>query len=331
MLARRLLTTITGGSFAGRLLTMNTPNFADVIGLRVRQAETKQANTPTAGVETTIFTVASGAGAITSLWLTFGNGSAGYTGFDLLLQVYTDGSGTPDIAMDVGTFFGYAYTNNLASGYVSSQNFSAFSNGASHNRVGGQCLLPIPFTNGVTVTLKNVASSVTQTYYSQVGYALTADNAGWAQPPYRLHTNGVTAASSTAGPASGVDFTLHSISGGPGIIVAHSMCAVGASSLGYLERNVGLFIDGEGSASIESSGSEDWWRHPWYFNWGNNSAPAALSWGTSGNYFSALVDFAALTGGYAFTSSAILKWLTNAQTSSDVSTYASCLHYYLHT
>lgn len=311
---------------------MNTPNWFDVIGLRVRRDQIKDGGTPSSG-EATIFEVSSGAGCILGLWNTIGALSGGYPGFDTIIKVYTDGSLTPDISQDLGVFFGYANGGDFSSGALATANFAATCDG--WGKTSGLCLLPIPFTNGIKVTLTNPGSVTVGKLFTQISYALTADNPGWAPPPYRLHTDGVTVLSATAGPAASVSsFTLHSISGGPGIIVAHSMTAKsvgGTAGPTYLERNVALTIDGEGSPSFESSGTEDWWNNPWYFNWSKVSSPGAMSWGlATGSLFSGLVDFAAQHGGIAFASTAVMTWEKNADTTNDCSQYADCLFYYLH-
>lgn len=309
--------------------------------LRQRRAEQKNAAGPTNGNEENLLNITSGGGVVNYIWLACRPEVANtYPEFDYSIRVYTDGNTSPDIDMDLGLFFGYAYGQVFPAGDISSEHWHARVGGSDHiDRSGGGIRLQIPFTSGIRICVANTNSTGTSGVWSQVDYILSADNSGMTIPPYRLHTIGNKWIGGQANVTVGSDATLATISSEtPGIIVGHSMAMGNAMDYSYLERYVAVYIDGESTPSIQSSGTEDWFTGSDYFNSGQHpfSHYGAMGFGvqyesnTSPCPTSCLVDILALNGGYPFTTGATMKWLNHAAVSSSCN-YGSCLFYYLHT
>lgn len=315
-------------------------DLTNISTLRQRRAEQKNATGPTNGNEEDLLNISSGAGIVNYIWLACRGGLSTYPQFDYSIRVYTDGNATPDIDMDLGTFFGYAYGQVFPAGDISCTHWHARVGGSSHiDRAGGGIRLGIPFSSGIRICVANTNSTGASGVWSQVDYILASDNVGMTVPPYRLNTIGNKWIGGQSTVNAGSDATLATIpSGNPGVIVGHSMAIGNANDYSYLERYMAVYIDGEGSPSIESSGTEDWFTGSDYFNSGQHpfSHYGAMGFGVqyeSNTYpcpTSALVDLLALNGGYPFTSSAIVKWLNHAAVSANCN-YGSCLFYYRHT
>jgi hypothetical protein len=309
--------------------------------LRQRRAEQKNVAGPANLNEKDLLYVASGGGVVNYIWLAARPAVANtYPEFDYSIRVYTDGNTTPDIDMDLGLFFGYAAGQVFPAGDISSTHWHARTGGSSHiDRSGGGLRLEMPFTNGIRICVANRNNTGASGVWSQVDYALVSDNSGMTVPPYRLHTVGNKWIGGQLPVNSGSDATLAAIpSGNPGIIVGHSMAMGNAMDYSYLERYVAIYIDGEATPSIESSGTEDWFTGSDYFNSGQHPFSHYGSMGFGVQYesntypctTSVLVDLLALNGGYPFTSSATVKWLTHPAVSSSAN-YGSCVWYYRHT
>jgi hypothetical protein len=312
--------------------------------LRQRRFEQKNVTGPSNGAETNILNITGTGGIVKYIWLADRPGSGGgYPQFDHSIRVYTDGNTTPDMDMDLGVFFGYGYGEIFSQENITSTHWHARSGTAAHiNYYGGGFRLEVPFTTSIRICVANVNNTPPSSVFSQVDYVLASDNPGMTIPPYVLKSTGSHWIGGTrATVAAGSNATLATIpAGNPGIIVGHSMCGGNTSDYSYLERYVALYIDGEATPSIQSSGTEDWFTASDYFfngqtpfsshgSMGLGAGPYNQN-GTPVNAFSALVDILALNGGYPFTSSASLVWLNHpAATVGNV--YATCLWYYRHT
>lgn len=310
---------------------------------RKRRAFLKAATGPANNSELDILNITSGDGIVDYIWLADRPGTGGgFPQFDHSIRIYTNGNTTPDVDMDIGTFFGYADGQIYSQENISTRHWTARSGTSGHiDKYGGSCRLPTPFFGGIRICVANINNTPTSAVFSQVDYRTVADNASLAVPPYVLNTIGNKWIGNRLTIGASSDATLATISSGnPGIVVGHSMVGRGGSSYDYLERYIALYIDGETTPSIQSSGTEDWFTGSDYFFNGQTPLVSYAGMGLgAGPYdqnanlvsgFSALVDILALNGGYAFTSSAILKWLHHPTTSVSAD-YGSCLFYYRHT
>jgi hypothetical protein len=300
------------------------------------RAEFKDAPDPANNSEFSLLDIPKGSGIVNYIWLADRPNGNDYPEFDNSIRVYTNGSSIPNINTDLGMFFGYANADAFTNPEnISTTHWTARYGGASHlDRTGGTFSLPIPFQNGIRIVVANTNNSPSY-IFSQIDYTLVSDNSGLSVPPYTLNIvgNKWVGDRKTANAADSV--TLATIpAGNPGVIVGQSMAGGGAKDYSYLERQMALYIDGEGMSSIKSSGTEDWFGASDYFFTGQSpySSPAGMGLGAANdtaNSFSALTDFLALDGGYAFNSSATLVWLHNSATDTS-NTYSSALWYYRH-
>lgn len=308
-----------------------------------RRTFKKAAAGPTNGNEFDLLNITSGAGIVDYIWLADRPGTGGgYPQFDHEIRVYTNGNTTPDITTDLGLFFGYAYGEIYSQGNIHSKHWHARSGTITYiDRYGGGLRLPIPFQDGIRICVANVTNTPLSAVFSQVDYRTVADNSSMTVPPYNLKLLGNKWIGGRLTLNAGNEVALATIpSGNPGIIVGHSMAGGGASDYSYLERYIAVYLDGETTPSIQSSGTEDWFCGSDYFFNGQTpySSYGAMGLGagpqnqngTYVNAFSAVVDLLALNGGYAFTSSAIVKWLNHAAVTTN-NTYGSALFYYRHT
>jgi len=128
--------------------------------------------------------------------------------------------------------------------------------------------------------------------------------------------------------------TLAQITGGPGSIVYHSYVAgVGASNLSWLERIFSITVDGEPTAQIVGTGTEDWFDSGWYFNGRRDYNTSFHSYvGTDQpagnvNTVGMATDLWSKWGGVPFTTSAVIRSLPEAGcTTGD--TLCWCILYY---
>lgn len=303
------------------------------------RAENKNVSGPANNSEMNLLNISSGSGIVEQIWLADRPSGGDYPEFDHSIRVYVDGSSTPQIDTDLGDFFGYAYADAFTNpAQLSSAHWTARYGGSSHlDRTGGTFSLPIPFQNGIRIAVANTNNSPSS-IFDQIDYTLASENSGMNVPNYTLSATGNKWVGGRNTATSSSDETLATISSGhAGVIVGHSMAGGGANDYSYLERQLALYIDGESTPSIESSGTEDWFNASDYFYTGQSpmSTPSAMALGaayTTNTYpcpFSALADFLNMNGGFAFNSSATLKWLHHSSTSTG-NTYSSTLWYYRH-
>ena len=312
----------------------------DLSTYKKHRIENKNVAGPANNSELNLLNISSGSGIVNYIWLADRPSGSDYPEFDHSLRVYVNGNSTASIDMDLGDFFGYAYADGFTnSAQIATQHWSARFGGSSHlDRTGGSLSLPIPFQNGIRIAVANTNNSPSSVF-DQIDYTLTSENSGMSVPPYTLNVIGNKWIGGRNTATSTSDETLATIpSGNAGVIVAHSMAMGGANDYSYLERQVALYIDGESSPSVESSGTEDWFGGSDYFYTGQSpySQNGAMGLGaantsnTSPCPSSALVDLLAENGGFAFNSSATLKWLHNSATDTG-NTYSSVLWFYRHT
>lgn len=290
---------------------------------------------PSNNSETDILNIESGNGVINYLWLADRPGSGGgFPQFDHSIRIYTNGSNTPDVDIDLGLFFGYAYGEVMPANNISTAHWHARVGGPINvDRTGGGTRLPIPFHGGIRIAVANINNTPISAIFSQVDYSLESENSGMSVPPYTLKVVGNKWLGNRQSLNHQSDVTLANIpEGNPGVIVGHSMATGGATNYSYLERPLSLYIDGEPTPSIKSSGTEDWFSGSDYYFTGQTpySSHGAMGFGVTSDFAygsTALVDFLALNGGYAFESSAKLKWEHHPAATSN-STYGSALFYY---
>lgn len=262
-----------------------------------------------------------GPGVVHSVWLALAGGAA----VDGRLRVYYDGSATATIDIDFGTLFATHYGAGHGQHWTQ---YMAVDMGGG-NRMGINVGFQMPFGTSIKVAYFN-PSGASFTMFSQVAYRLTTiDQAfGW-----RLRASSKRLADQQVTRTSAQATTLANITGGPGAIVWHSYVAgIGSTNRTWLERNITVAVDGEGTAAIQASGTEDWFDSAWYFDDQHDYKPSWNTWvgrnePTTTPFIAGMaVDLLAKWGGIPFTSSAIMTVESAGATTGDSLSY--CVLYY---
>lgn len=221
-----------------------------------------------AGAEQDLLNV-TGPGCVESLWMATAGPSAS---LDARIRVYYDGSATPSIDMDIGTLLALHYGAGSATGVHETSHVNAQINSINYN-TGWMLRFPMPFGTSIRITYLNGGGAIPATpgIYWMAAYSLFASDRANG---LRLRGTGVRQPNAVA-VAAAATYQLANLTGGPGALVWHSYIGgfATATNLTWLERNFALTIDGEGSPSIVSSGTEDWFDSAWYYNgWRDFSA-----------------------------------------------------------
>jgi hypothetical protein len=311
--------------------------------LRLAPAKTKMAKqerlpaSSGANTSTTIFT-ATGAGVVRNLWCAV---QANVFSLDGRLQILVDGEASPSIDIDFGTLFlfhneGYQQAGGFA---LSTAHWHGEVPGGSTPQISGWLGFPIPYSNGITIRMLN-----------PTGVSVGATNLSWwevtYQPdivlPYRLKSFGHSqaapgASATTACPAGSVTVTsgatqsLADISPGKaGWLAWIGLCEKSTSSYSYLERNVQITVDSEGTPAFVSSGTEDLFFGSFYYQ-ARKSQSTGVAVATAVNQTAGTgnqgLDVLALCDGIRFDSRLQVDLLTEAQVVTD-HTMAWLLLYY---
>jgi hypothetical protein len=199
--------------------------------------------------------------------------------------------------------------------------------------VTGIMRYPVPYGNGITVTLYN-ANDATGAL-NGVFYQTEYEHGLASAPPYRLHSTGVTQANAVTVAAASSLTMFDLVTTKPSWLVWMGYSMTGTTNVSMLERNTSIFIDGEGTASLQSSGVEDFFHSGYYFQ-GELFMSAPWMMLTSGNQygppiqFNMGLDMLELFGGVAFTTECKAVLGTEAAVTSD-HTMAYVALYYQHT
>lgn len=305
------------------ILTASTPRVTGPLALlntsRVRATKLESASFPAVGASLTLFQQ-SGSGEVRSLWLACGSGPIV---LDARIQVFIDGESTPAIDMDMGTFFCWRGLDASTAGQAASTQH--MSSGTYMHTAGERSYatmrFPMPFSNGISIQLKNTTSTVPS---GDAAYAIVHSVATPDIAPYRLRGFGQPfPGGALFNRTAEVDLATVT---GRGALVWFSyfgQAAAGTpSTSGYnwLERNISTFIDGEAVASIDSSGMEDYFFNGWYYEGrAAYSAPHAMLTNGSNASYNAdqAVDWLELCGGIPFETSLRMHLGTEATVQAD--------------
>lgn len=269
-----------------------------------------------------------GPGNVVSLWMALGGGNM--PALDARLRVFYDGSPSPSIDIDFGTLLATHWGAGAAYGSHSCAHVHVEINSNNYN-TGFLITFPMPFGSHIRIAYYNPSTSQQAVIYSMATYALTStDEAGGK----RLRHQGARLIDQAVTRAAGDVTTLANISGGGGWIVYHSQVGgMGASNDSWMERNFSIQVDGEPTAQIVATGSEDWYDSAWYFNqWADYNTSVHSYVGTDKpsaqpHAVGMATDLWSKWGGVPFQSSALMQAQTEpACTTGD--TLCWCVLYY---
>jgi len=202
-----------------------------------------------------------GSGYVDSLWFaTKGANDATQN----VINVYYDGSATAAISIPVRNLCMAVYLSQGNTGPSFIGNAAVTWNSPKvNNEVSCQLRLPMPFATGIKIDYVN-SSGASLTFWSMVEYQTGVPDT-WYKTRY-LHIDSFNASSIAANAVE----TLVNYTGGAGRFVGlyfledevpGSISPFGAP----LEGNVNYYVDGSGTPSVQSSGTEDWFSMGFYF------------------------------------------------------------------
>jgi len=274
--------------------------------------------TPVGANSTVNLATLTGSGTVLALWLTVGAGNAGRDG---RIVIYNDGEATPSVDIDIGTLACAHWIPFEVGRQFSVRHLHMETIWGTVKRTSMVLKFLMPFGSGIKIDFVNPTAD-SGTLWSQVYY--TND----FTLPLRLKGAGTTWLNKKT-VAAGGSFTFLDVSGFEGWLIYHSMVMVGASNLSFMESDVAVYIDGETSPSIYSTGTEDWMTGSFYFqHWAPYYTPwSACTVYDSTNYrVAACIDLLELLGGIRFNNAVKMVWdCAESTTNVDIS---YCVLYY---
>lgn len=210
-----------------------------------------------AATELTLLNYTSGAGVIDRMWIAINSGTADVRE-QSVLNVYVDGEATASFSFPIGNGVCRPWANGpLVSKYIgwglsSSNNQSYYFN------------FRWPFNTSVKVTLHNTDVSNTGTVFCNIEYQAfpSGVTVNWGRCGKLCATQ-----QTLTSIAALANYTMLNYSSGPGMLVGFATHIDGqVSNVSWLEGDVTMTVDGEGSPSIVYSGTEDYYGNGDYFN-----------------------------------------------------------------
>jgi len=260
----------------------------------------------------------SGSGTVLALWLAVDAGAAGRDG---RIVIYNDGEATPSVDIDIGTLACTHYVPAGSARQFSVKHLHMETIWNTTRRTSMVLKFLMPFGNGIKIDFVN-PTTATGTLWSQVYY--TND----FTLPLRLKGSGTTWLNKKTVTAGG-SFTFLDVSGFEGWLLYHSMVMVGASNITFIESDVNVYVDGEATPSISSTGTEDWMTGSFGFEyWAPYCTPWFACTVFDKTYYRivACVDLLELLGGIHFNNAVKMVWdCSESDTNVDIS---YCVLYY---
>ncbi len=196
-----------------------------------------------------------GPGVVTMIWMTIAS-SDPYFLRRILLRMYWDGEESPSVEVPVGDFFGTGFMYKpYATPYV------GMSSGGYYS------YFPMPFNRTARIEIVNETGRQISAFYYHIDYqklneplesTVAQFHASWRREIRTVRGRPFTIlAAEGEGHLVGVNLSMQSYDGG----------------LSFLEGDEMIFVDGEKTASIRGTGTEDYFNSGWYFNAGEFAAP----------------------------------------------------------
>lgn len=256
MLKTMILTTALGVALAAQ--TPLVPDLQDLTRLKDFTAERVSSNNldplsnddswrPIAG-ETVVLADLTGPGVVTHIWLTVAANEYGWPRL-LRLRVYYDGSETPSVDSPVGDFFGVGHGFERSINSVTVRNSSS---GRSRNSYW-----QMPFARRIRITVTNEGRRRVANLYFHVDYKKVPalpEGTAYFHARYRQ-----------ALPArAGQPYEILSVNG-RGHYVGTVLNVVQNEAGWFGEGDEHFYVDGASKASIEGTGTEDYFNDAWSF------------------------------------------------------------------
>ncbi len=214
------------------------------------------------GTYKTLVNVSDGPAVVTNLWFAFSAASA-----SLLtdkVRITFDGA-SPQITCVIGDFCGTGGTDAVRFRHSLAGGALALDTPPTTATLSGFIKLPMPYSTSLKVECNLASGSM---FCMAERYAFTSDSSfkayGFPNKTMRLYTTGDGSTSTPAGGAASTFLNTNVPTILAGIV--HSMS--NTITPGYLEGNYKIYYAGSGTASFESSGTEDFYHSSFYFQEG---------------------------------------------------------------
>jgi hypothetical protein len=172
-----------------------------------------------------------------------------------ILRMYWDGETSPSVEVPIGDFFGVGFGKQ-----VDYQSLPLNETSGGYN-----CYWPMPFHQSARWTLTNLSAQPIEAFFYNIDY--TAYD---TLPPELLQFHAQWRRENPTTP--GKDYTILEATG-RGHFVGTALFMRGSATLGFLEGNEMITIDGEKEPSVVGTGTEDYFGGGFYFLRGAYSAP----------------------------------------------------------
>ena len=211
---------------------------------------------PIAPGQTLVLADHKGAGVVRRWWLTIAPRNVINIHRNLIIRCYWDGETTPSVEVPVSDFFGM--------GFGKWKDFISLPLNMTSG--GYNSYWPMPFHRSARITVENTGNQPVTHFYYNIDIR-TYDKLSKDALYFHARFNQVR--SQTGKPITLLETT------GRGHYVGSliSMQPEQGTSLGYLEGDEMVYIDGEKIPSIIGTGTEDYFSSGWYYDTGEYGAP----------------------------------------------------------
>jgi hypothetical protein len=193
-----------------------------------------------------------GAGTITTIWMTMNSQDR-----TSKLKIWFDGETNPSIDVDLATLFLSNFCDGTSGTKFQWSTQNIHGEGGQINSQGGYITFPMPYKNGCIVQI--VTTTAIGQFYAMVDYVPGMTN------EYRLKSLSRSLSENPQTFLSTDSLDLwQTPTGAEGWMVYLAYVGQGTGS-SFLERNFEFYIDGEGTASHISSGTEDTFFGSYYW------------------------------------------------------------------
>jgi hypothetical protein len=198
-----------------------------------------------------------GAGIIRRFWCTIAPRAEVHIHRQAILRMYWDDDQYPSVEVPIGDFFGVGF----------GQQVDFISLPLNETSGGYNCYWPMPFHKSARWTLTNLSPVRLDNFYFNIDF--TAYD---SMPEDQLHFHAQWHRENPTTP--GQNYTILDTTGrGQFVGTALFMQGMNGRNLGFLEGNEMIYFNGEATASLIGTGTEDYFSSGWYFDRGPYSAP----------------------------------------------------------
>ncbi len=209
------------------------------------------------GETITLMDYKGGAGVVRRWWVTIAPRNNVFIQRQAIVRCYWDGEKSPSVECPISDFFGM--------GFGEWRDFQSLSLNMASG--GYNCYWPMPFHRSARITVENRSRVRIDALYYNLNVETHPKILGDA---LYFHAQFRRARPTTPGKP----YTLLETTGkGQYVGSLMSMQPMKGRSLGYLEGDEQVTVDGEAAPSIIGTGTEDYFSSGWYFDTGVYSAP----------------------------------------------------------